>query len=60
MKQFKRKAQNLIEYLLIAVLVAVVGLTFISKFKLENIKNFLFPQTTESTGTEITIEAMTR
>lgn len=57
----KKKGQNLIEYLLIAMLIAVAGCGFVAKFKLVNIRNYVFMRPVDSTDTTtIKIEAMTQ
>ena len=61
MKKVKTlKAQNLLEYLLIASLVAVVGYGFVARFDLQKLKNYVFMRPADSTDTsKIKIEAMT-
>lgn len=56
----KIKAQNMMEYLLIAAMVAIVGYGFVAKFDLQKLKNHVFMRPTDSTdNTKIKIEAMT-
>lgn len=56
--QKMRKAQNLLEYILIFALVAVMGYVFMANFDLKKIKNYVFGRPSDS-ATEIKIEAMT-
>lgn len=56
----KKKAQNLLEYILIFALVAVAGAAFATKFDLKKIKNYVFNRPADATdSTKITIEPMT-
>jgi len=55
-----KKAQNLVEYILIFLLVAVAGYMFVSKMDLKSIKNYVFMRPADSSGTQITVEAMTK
>ena len=56
----KIKSQNLLEYILIAALIAVAGAAFVSKFDLRTIKNYVFMRPADSTDpSKIKIEAMT-
>lgn len=61
----KRNAQNLLEYILIFAMVAIVGYAFVSHFNMTNIRNYIFKRpASESTvngvtSTKINIEAMT-
>lgn len=59
MKQ--KSAQNLIEYILIAAMVAtILGYGFAAKIDLKKIKNYVFMRPADTTdSTKITIEAMT-
>lgn len=56
-----KKAQNLLEYILIAAMVAVcIGYGFAGKLDYKKIKNYVFMRPAESaTSTKIKIEAMT-
>ena len=55
-----KKAQNMLEYLLIASIVAVACYMFVSKFDLKSIKNYVFMRTPDATDTtKIKIEPMT-
>lgn len=57
----KLKSQNMIEYVLIAALIAVAGYFFVSKFDFKIIKNYVFMRPASSTdSTKIEIEAMTK
>jgi len=57
----KVKAQNLIEYILIASMIALAGYLFVSKFDMQKIKNYVFMRPADSTdSTKIKIEAMTK
>lgn len=62
----KKNGQNLIEYLLIAALIAVASYGFVAKFNLQSLRNYVFmrPASTDTTngvtGTRIKIEAMTQ
>ena len=56
----KKKAQNLMEYLLIAAMVAIAGYAFVTKFDFQNLKNYVFNRPADSAdNTKIRIEAMT-
>ncbi len=60
-----KKAQNLLEFILIFALIAIAGYAFSSKFDLKKIRNHVFmrPATEQTingdTSTRIKIEAMT-
>lgn len=56
-----KKAQNLIEYILIAAMVAVIlGYGFVGKMDFNKLKNYVFIRPTDSTdSSKINIEAMT-
>jgi len=55
-----KKGQNLLEYILITALIAVIGALFVSKFDLRAIKNYVFMRPADSTdSSKIKIEAMT-
>lgn len=55
-----KKAQNLLEYILIAALVAFFGYIAVSKFNLPAIKNYVFMRPATLTDPhKINIEAMT-
>jgi len=57
----KVKAQNVLEYILIASLIAISGYLFVSKFDLQQLKNYVFMRPSDSTdSTKIKIEAMTQ
>jgi len=57
----KVKAQNVLEYILIASLIAISGYLFVSKFDLQQLKNYVFMRPADSTdSTKIKIEAMTQ
>ena len=53
-----KKAQNVVEYLLIFMLVTIMGYMFFSKTDIKKLRNYMFNR--PSTGSEITIEAMTK
>lgn len=61
-----KKAQNVMEYLLIASMVALAGYYFTAKFDMTKLKNYVFnrPASTETingvSGTRIKIESMTQ
>lgn len=56
----KLSGQNLIEYLLIAALVAVMGFGILFKFNFTAIKNYVFMRPADSSdASKITIEPMT-
>lgn len=56
----KRLAQNIVEYLLIAAMVAMAGYIFASKFDFRTLKNYVFMRPADSSdSTKIKIEAMT-
>ena len=56
----KIKSQNLLEYILIAALIAVVCAVVVSKFDLRTIKNYVFMRPADSTDpSKIKIEPMT-
>lgn len=56
----KKKAQTLIEYILIFALISVVAFTFVAKFDFNGIKNYVFIRPVDSTdSTKIRIEPMT-
>jgi hypothetical protein len=60
-RNMKKKAQNLIEYLLIAALIAVACYGFVAKFNINTLKNYVFMRPADSTdSTKITIEPMTQ
>lgn len=56
-----KKAQNLLEYILIVAMVAVVfGCAFVGKIDIKNLKNYVFIRPADSTdASKINIEAMT-
>lgn len=55
-----KKAQNLLEYILIAALFAFFGYIAVSKFNLPAIKNYVFMRPADSADpAKIKIEAMT-
>lgn len=56
-----KKGQNLIEYILIFMIVALAGYAFISRMDFNAIKNYIFAHpSASSTPSQITIEEMTR
>jgi len=56
-----RKAQTVIEYVLIAALVAIISATCASKMNLKSIKNYVFDRPSDTTTpSQINIEAMTK
>lgn len=56
-----KKSQNLLEYVLIFAMVAVVVGLVASKFDLRTIKNYVFMRPADSTdSSQIKIEAMTQ
>lgn len=54
-----KKAQNLIEYILIFLLIAVFGAVAVSKFDYSKVKNFVFARPVGN-GSQVSIEAMTK
>ncbi len=56
-----KKAQNLLEYILIAALIATaIGYGFVAKIDLKKIKNYVFLRPSDpSNSTRIKIESMT-
>lgn len=55
------RAQTLVEYILIVMLVALAGYAFSSKMNLKSIKNYVFVRQTDSANpSQIKIEAMTK
>ena len=61
MKKKAQKGQNLVEYLLIVAMVAIIiGYGFVGKFDFKSLKNYVFMRPADSTdATKIKIEAMT-
>lgn len=56
----KKTAQNLLEYVLIFAMVAVVGYGFVAKFDLTQLKNYVFSRPADTTdASRIRIEPMT-
>lgn len=56
----KKKAQNLLEYILIFAMVAIAGYGFVAKFDLKKIKNYVFERPTDSAdSSKIKIDSMT-
>lgn len=61
----KRNGQNLLEYVLIFAMVAIIGYAFVANFDMQTIRNYIFKRpASESTvngvtSTRINIEAMT-
>lgn len=56
----KKSGQNLIEYLLIAAIVAVAGFGILFKFNFKALKNYVFMRPADSSDTaKIRIEPMT-
>ena len=56
-----KKAQNLLEYILILMLVVLAAYTFTTKMDLKSIKNYVFGRPADSAHpTEIKIEEMTK
>ena len=56
----KKKAQTLVEYVLIFVLVSLIAYTFVSKFNFQAIKSYVFMRPVDSTNSsKIKIEPMT-
>ncbi|MDD3435556.1 MAG: hypothetical protein PHC64_00230 [Candidatus Gastranaerophilales bacterium] len=57
----KLKSQNLLEYVLIAAMIAIAGYFFMSKFDFNTIKHYVFTRPIDSSdSTKIKIEAMTK
>lgn len=55
-----KKAQSLVEYMLIAALIAVAGYVFIAKVDLTKIRDYVFVRHTDAEHpSQIKIEAMT-
>ena len=54
-----KKAQNLIEYVLIFLLIAVMGGVAVSRFDFSKVKNFVFARPVGN-GAEVNIEAITK
>lgn len=61
MKKIKKvKAQNVMEYVLIAAVIAMSGFIFVSKFDMQKLKNYVFMRPADETNqSRIKIEAMT-
>lgn len=60
MKKNQKKAQNLLEYILIFAMVAIAGYAFAAKFDIRKIKNYVFDRPADSSSpSKIKIEAMT-
>jgi len=56
----KKNGQTLVEYILIAALVAIIGYAFVAKFDLSKVKNYVFMRPNDSQdSTKVKIEAMT-
>jgi len=56
----KSKAQNILEYVLIAAVIAMSGYIFVSKFDMQKLKNYVFMRPADDTNkSRIKIEAMT-
>jgi len=56
----RRKGQNLLEYILIFAMVALVSCAFVTRFDFGKLRNYVFSRpTTSSDNTKINIEAMT-
>lgn len=56
----KKKGQNLVEYLLIAAIVAIACVTILMKVNMKSLRNYVFMQPADSTdSTQIKIKAMT-
>ena len=59
--QIMKKAQNLLEYILIFMIVAVAGYVISTKVNLNNIKSYVFTRPLSSSDrSKIEIEAMTK
>ena len=62
----KKNGQNLIEYLLIAMIIGVACAGFVAKFNIAGLRNYVFMRPASSdttngvTSTKIKIEAMTQ
>lgn len=55
-----KKGQNLLEYILIFAMLAIVGYVFVSKFNFNSLKGYVFMRPADSAdATKIKIEAMT-
>ncbi len=55
-----KKAQNLLEYILIFAMIAIAAYGFVFKLDLKKIKNYVFMRPADSMdSTKIKIEAMT-
>lgn len=56
----KKSGQNLIEYILIGAMVAIVGLGILFKFDFQALKNYVFMRPADTSNpSRIKIEAMT-
>lgn len=56
----KLRGQNLIEYILIAAMLAIAGYAFVSNFDMKALKNYVFMRPADPTdNAKIKIEAMT-
>lgn len=55
-----KKAQNLLEYTLIGMIVAMAGYLFVSKIDMSKLKSYVFGSPQAKNSSQITIEAMTK
>lgn len=55
-----KKAQNVVEYALIAIIFAIVCGSVLLAFNMQTIKNYIFMRPATNSGATIDIEEMTR
>lgn len=56
----KLKSQNLLEFILIVAIIAVLGAAFVMRFNFQALKNYIFDRPADPTNkSKIKIEAMT-
>lgn len=54
-----KKAQTLVEYILIFAIIGFVAFMFVTKFDFQSIKNYVFMRPQDSNSSQIRIEPMT-